>query len=524
MARHAGVVLPLFSAPSSRSWGIGELRDLEALSAWLGAAGFDRLMLLPLGTMAPLDTSPYSAASAMAIDPIFIAIDGLEDFERAGGDRALSSEALRARDEARACDAVAYRLVRRAKDEALDLAFASFLRDEWRVMTARAAACAGFIARERWWLDDYALFGAIAGVTHTANWQAWPPALAAREPRALDEARRQLASDILRHQYLQWIAAEQWQAARRAARAREVLVVGDAPFGVATDSADVWARSGEFLLEASAGVPPDAFSPTGQDWGLPMYRWEVIAAGGFAWMRDRVRRMAALYDSVRIDHLVGFYRSYGRIGTGEGFFVPPDEPTQTRQGEQVLRIAIEAGIEVLAEDLGTVPDFVRASMARLGVPGLKVLRWERDYHAASQPFLDPATFSPVSVAMTGTHDTETMAAWWDEAPIEERRAFAAIPSLGGSLDPSAPWSDRIRDLMLDVAYHAGSDQLFVPVQDVFGWRDRINTPATITPLNWTWRLPWASDALTSEPEAVERARACRQLAAATGRLAATASE
>jgi 4-alpha-glucanotransferase len=368
------------------------------------------------------------------------------------------------------------------------------------------------------------LFQAIAGAIGTANWRSWPAGIAAREPRAIDDARHQVAMDVLRHQYLQWIADEQWQSARRAVRAQGVLLVGDAPFVVATDSADVWARSGEFVLEASAGVPPDAFSATGQDWGLPMYRWDVIAAGGFAWMRDRVRRMAALYDGIRLDHLVGFYRSYGRIGNGDGFFIPPDEPTQTWQGEQILRIAIDAGIEVLAEDLGTVPDFVRASMARLCVPGLKVLRWERDYHAASQPFLDPATFPPVSVTMTGTHDTETMAAWWEAAPTEERRAFAAMPSCGGRLDPLAPWSDRVRDLLIDVAYHAGSDHLFLPMQDVFGWRDRINTPATVNALNWTWKLPWASDELTSVPEAVERARVCRELAAATGRLAAPASE
>ncbi len=269
--------------------------------------------------------------------------------------------------------------MRRAKIEALDLAFASFLRDEWQVMTARAAALAAYIARERWWLDDYALFQAIAGAAGTGDWPAWPPPVRDREPRALDEARRHFAREVLRQQYLQWIAETQWHTARAAARARGVRIVGDLPFVVATDSADVWARRGEFMIDVSAGVPPDAFSDTGQDWALPTYRWDVIAGTNFSWMRQRARRMAALYDSVRIDHLVGFYRTFGRTSAGHAFFNPADEPTQTWQGEQILRIFLESGAEVLAEDLGTVPDFVRASMARLGVPGCKVLRWERHY-------------------------------------------------------------------------------------------------------------------------------------------------
>ncbi|HKW01928.1 MAG TPA: 4-alpha-glucanotransferase, partial [Vicinamibacterales bacterium] len=302
-----------------------------------------------------------------------------------------------------------------------------------------------------------------------------------------------------------------------------VRVVGDLPFVVATDSADVWVRRGEFMLDVSAGVPPDAFSESGQDWALPTYRWETIAGTNFAWMRQRARRMAALYDSVRIDHLVGFYRTFGRTPQGHAFFNPADEPTQTWQGEQILRIFLESGAEVLAEDLGTVPDFVRASMARLGVPGCKVLRWERHYHSHHRAFVDPATFSPVSVTMTGTHDTEPLAAWWDNASDDERRAFLAVPSARGVAvqDADASWSDALRDQILGEAYRSGSDHVFLPVQDVFGWRDRINTPATIDDANWSWRLPWPVDTLARVPEAAERAAFCRQLAIGSGRAGRT---
>jgi 4-alpha-glucanotransferase len=276
------------------------------------------------------------------------------------------------------------------------------------------------------------------------------------------------------------------------------------------------------MFDVSAGVPPDAFSETGQDWGLPTYRWDVIRAGDYAWQRQRARRTAALYDGARVDHLVGFYRTFGRPPGGEGFFIPADEPTQIRQGEQVLRIFLETGLEILAEDLGTVPDFVRASMARIGVPGCKVLRWERNYHAPGHPFIEPARYPSVSATLTGTHDTEPVALWWDAASDEERRAFLALPLMrrGEPIRATAPWSDALRDRVLELAYQSASDQLFVPLQDVFGWRDRINRPATVNDINWTWRLPWRIDEIAEAPAAVERAQFCRQLAARSHRASA----
>ena len=518
MARHAGVILPLFSAVSTSSWGIGELSDLASLSPWLAAGGFDRLMLLPLGTVPDGETSPYSAMSAMAIDPIYIAIYRLEDLSLAAGPAVFPEDAVLDVQTARGGARIQYAIVRRAKLRALTLAFDRFLAEEWERFTTRAAALAAYIARERWWLDDYALYRALAE-TLPDSWRKWPDPLRDRDARALDDVRRQLGREVLRHQYWQWIAESQWQEARAVARSHGVTVFGDLPFVVGTDSADVWSRPHEFRLDVSTGVPPDAFSDTGQDWGLPLYRWDVIADGGFVWIRQRARRMAALFDGFRVDHLVGFYRTYGRPAEGEPFFSPADEPAQTRQGEQVLTIFRDAGAEILAEDLGVVPDFVRASLGCLGVPGCKVLRWERDWHAPGAPFLDPARYAPVSVTLTGTHDTETLAAWWDGASPAERTAALDLPWFRerGLTDPSEAWTESLRDAFLALAYHAGSDHLFFPVQDLFGWPDRINTPATVTDANWTWRLPWPVDRLREEPAATERARFCRALARASGR-------
>lgn len=515
MPRHTGILLPLFSSTSSSSWGIGELPDLDPLASWVSACGCDRLMILPIGAVEAGQTSPYSAASAMAIDPIYIGVEAVLEFARVGGVASLPDTARRALDEVRASHVVQYDRVRHLKKDALDWAFGLFVREEWEPRTARASAFAAYISRERWWLDDHALFQAVADTQPGVSWRQWPAPLRDREPEALDAARRQLARPILQHQYLQWIAEEQWQSARAAAALHGVAIFGDLPFAVNTHSADVWARADEFLLDVSVGVPPDAFSDTGQDWGLPAYRWDLIAERGYPWIRERARRTAALFSGIRVDHIIGFYRTYGRPQHGDPFFMPADEDAQQRQGETILGIFKETGAALIAEDLGTVPDMLRPSLERLGVAGCKVLRWERDWGAPGRPFVDPADYPPRSCAMTGTHDTETLSGWWEVTSLDDRAALFRLPRFRerGFVDPAQSWNAALRDALLELACSAGSDELFVALQDLFGWPDRINLPGTVGAQNWTWRLPWPIDLFSEIPETTERARSCRDLVA-----------
>jgi 4-alpha-glucanotransferase len=263
-------------------------------------------------------------------------------------------------------------------------------------------------------------------------------------------------------------------------------------------------------------VPPDAFSATGQDWGMPVYRWDVIAAEDFRWLRDRARRSADLFDGYRVDHLVGFYRTYGRPRDGsEPFFTPAAEPDQIALGETILGVFSEPGAEIIAEDLGTVPDYVRQSLARVAVPGFRVFRWERFWHEPGHPFRDPGDYPTVSVAATGTHDTETMAVWWDRAPDDERQRVAALRTIaqlpGGTDIASRPFDTAVRDVLLEALFAAGSYLLMIPMQDIFGWRERINEPARVDDRNWTFQLPWPADRLTTVPEARERQAAIRAL-------------
>jgi len=511
--RHAGVLVPLFSIPSARSWGIGEIPDLVPLAHWLRSAGQDLLQILPVHEIGSGEQSPYSAITAMAIDPTYIALGDVEDFGALGGERAMTPRSRGDLATVRAARRIDYTRVRALKTAALRAAFERFVDAEWDRRTARGEALGEYIVRQQWWLDDYALFRALRARFDEASWRAWPQPLRDREEAAVAEARAALSRDIRFYQYVQWIAETQWEAARAAVDG--VAILGDLPFMVADDSADVWARQDLFDLHATIGTPPDAFSETGQDWGLPAYRWDRMAATDFAWLRDRGRRSASFYDGYRIDHVVGFYRTYVRPRDGRApYFSPGTEAEQTAQGERIIAVFREAGAAVVAEDLGTVPDFVRASLAALNVPGYSVLRWERRWHEPDQPFKDPATWPPLSVATSGTHDTEPLATWWEQAAPAERQLLRAIPSLSHMTEQEAlgPWSASIRDALLEALFGAGSRLLILPIQDVFGWTDRINTPASASDENWTYRLPWTADRLTGVPEAVERAAALRDWA------------
>jgi 4-alpha-glucanotransferase len=504
--RHCGALMPLFSAPSRKSWGIGELADLPLFCSWLRRAGLDFLQLLPLNEMAVADQSPYSAMSAMAIEPLYIAVHQVPDFEALGGESALRPEQRRRLAAVRSSPRVQYREIRSLKTEAMRAAFQRFHEIEWLAGSRRARQLRAYLDRERAWLDDYALFRALHRQSGERAWWNWAAPLAARERRALKQARAALADEYLFHAYVQWQAEIQWHDARHAAAG--VAVFGDVPFMVGSDSADVWANQHAFRRDATVGAPPDAFDANGQDWHLPAYRWDVFARENDAWIRARAKRTAALFDGFRIDHVVGFYRTYIiPADRSAPVFSPAAEDDQLAQGERVMKAFLDSGATVIAEDLGTVPDFVRASLCRQRIAGYRVLRWEREWDRPEQPFRNPAEYPTLSVATTGTHDTETLVDWWSNATLEERSRVAELPFLAsrGLNGATAECDDATRDLLLEMLASSSSNLLLLPFQDIFGWRDRINLPGTVTDANWTWQLPWPVDALEDQPQASERA-------------------
>jgi 4-alpha-glucanotransferase len=519
MSRTAGVLIPLFSLRSATDWGVGEIPDLVPFARWASGSGIQVVQVLPVAEAARGQNSPYAALSAFAIDPVYMAVDALDDFADAGGHNALSAADQKLLRELRASPTVRWSDVRALKTRALELAFQAFVQNQWQLKTRRARELERFAREQSAWIDDYALFVSIHDeVQGGQSWLDWPAPLRDRELGALADMRSQLTERVLFRVWLQWLCDRQWHAARRGANAVGVELAGDIPFMVAPDSADVWARRHDFRLDARVGVPPDAFSATGQDWGLPVYRWADMEAGGHVWMTARAERMADLYGLYRVDHVVGLYRTYYFSNDGSpAAFVPADEPAQIANGERMLAL-FSRRARVIAEDLGVVPDFIRRSLDQLAVPGYRVQRWERLWKQPGQPFIDPTTWPEVSVATSGTHDTDSLADWYESLGEGDRRALLALPGLA-SLRERAParFDDQVRDALLDLLYASRSDLLLLPFQDLLGHRERVNVPGTVNDQNWTYRIPVTLSRLIADTGSRLR---LRSLAERHGRAAA----
>jgi 4-alpha-glucanotransferase len=500
LGRRAGLLLPL-SSVRGPSGDLGSYADAGAVSRWLVSAGCTLWQLLPLNEISPGQDSPYSASSSYALEPVHVDLRSVEEIGE------LTDSEKAALDEARAAPRVDFEKYRAVKRSALARGFANFT-EKGGLKKLR-----GFREEHRGWIEEWALYRALHE-RRRKSWRDWEPELRDRDPAALARAREDLRRAIDELIYVQWIADEQWREGRRAANSQGVQMLGDLPFMVAEDSADVWSFQHLFRFDATVGVPPDAYSAEGQDWGLPVPRWDEMREQGDPWLHLRSLRAAELYDAIRVDHVVGLYRTYARpIDKSPPFFIPGDEPRQREQGERILSLLGEKA-EVLAEDLGTVPDFVRQSLAEQEIPGTKVLRWENDLGVPR----DVTKFPHVSVAVTGTHDTESLWTWWEALPDWEREHQLKQPPLAALRGPSQKrYTPETRDALLELAYSAGSDALLTPITDALGWKDRMNTPGTVGPHNWTFRLPWTVDELFSASEPVATRQRLAHLAERHGR-------
>jgi len=519
----AGILVPLFSVRTSRSLGIGDIADLPELAKWSVDHGHRLLQLLPLGDLPEGETSPYSAATSFGIDPMYVAVDRLVDVSDEERHALIGPDADNTLARIKAASNVEYGTVRAIKKRILRAAFERFYVTEWEKNGARAQALKQFMSEQKAWLDGYALYRALKARYAENWWRGGPAGIRDREPSVLQATERELGREALFHAYIQWIAHEQWAEARRAVNAMGVELMGDLPFMVGVDSADVWSGRKDFFVDATLGVPGDAMAPEGQDWGLPAYDWEAMDKDDLAWVRRRAAHMGKIFDRFRVDHLVGYYRMYVRPRTGGAapFWMPDQEPAQIARGEKVLNALVSAAksvnASVIAEDLGTIPPFVRSSLERLSVPGYKVMMWERD----GDVFRDPATYPYVSLATSGTHDTVTMATWWEEAMTfdERRHALQDIPSLRAvaHLRDVDKLTDPVHDALLDALYGAGSELTLLPIQDLWGVKDRINVPGIVGQMNWSWRLPMTIDELRRDERIARRMIAARDIAKRRGR-------
>ncbi|GGZ78255.1 4-alpha-glucanotransferase [Streptomyces echinoruber] len=411
-ARSWGFLVQLYSLLSTRSWGMGDLGDLAELAGWAGRAlGAGFVQVNPLHAAVPgtpTDPSPYRPSSRRFPDPVHLRIEDVPEFahiEDRDRLRSLLERAARQRadvlDKGRLIDRDA---VWELKREALEL-----LREVPLGPGRRAAYC-DFLAAQGQALKDHATWCALAEV-HGPDWHTWPTGL--RDPRSPEtaRARAELMDRVDFHSHLAWLTDSQLTAAQRTAReaGMPVGIVHDLAVGVHPGGADAWAQQDHFAAAMSIGAPPDAFNARGQDWGLPPWRPDRLAASGYAPYRDLLRGLFRYTGALRIDHVMGLFRLWW-IPHGK----PPTEGTYVRyDAEAMLAVLVleasRAGAVVIGEDLGTVEPGVREALDRRGVLGTSVLWFERDWEGDGRP-LPPERWRADCLATATTHDLPPTAA------------------------------------------------------------------------------------------------------------------
>lgn len=469
--RCSGVLLHPTSLPGK--YGIGDLGDhAYRFVDWLHKAGQGVWQILPLGPTSYGD-SPYQCLSAFAGNTNLISLDKLVD-----------TGWLMDTDLADVPDFPIHHVdfgpVIEYHNRILHLAYLRFrdaATDEQREEFDE------WCSANNYWLDDWGMFIALKNDHAGRPWVEWEEDLALYRADALEEARIRLADEISKHRFLQWVFHEQWYALKSYANEHGIRLIGDIPIFVAHDSCDVWAYRDGFYLDAKgnpevvAGVPPDYFSPTGQRWGNPLYRWDVMKSEGYGWWVRRFQAILGQVDLVRIDHFRGF-AAYWEI--------PASEPTAV-VGEWVrgpgqeffYTLADTLGeLPIIAEDLGVITKPVIELRDSLGLPGMKVLQFA--WSDPENPFL-PHNQPENSVVYSGTHDNNTTLGWWNNEVDDQTRAFVSEYLDRGVNDPV--WT------MIKLGMQSVAHTFIMTLQDVFslGNDDRMNTPGKESG-NWTWRI------------------------------------
>ncbi len=480
--RSGGILMPVTSLPSP--WGVGTLgAAAREFVGFLARSGMSVWQVLPVVPTSYGD-SPYQSFSTYAGNPYLIDLDD------------LAEEGLLRRDEYAGLDwgddpaRVDYGALWDNRFDVLRHATERFER-------THASELAAFCERERTWLDDYALFMALKDVHGGASWTTWEQPLRLRDADALADARARLDGDVRFWKVVQYLFFRQWERLRSEASTAGVRIMGDLPFYVALDSADVWSRPEQFQLNDNlmpdeiAGVPPDGFSAIGQLWGNPLFAWDRMKADGYEWWCDRIAAQLRRYDILRIDHFRGF-DSY--------FAIPASSVTAANgrwrkgPGIELFRVLGErlGRCDIVAEDLGYLTDSVRRLLAESGFPGMKVLEFAfdtRDSEAGDETYL-PYAYPANSVAYVGTHDNDTAVGWLQTAPekdVEVAHEYLHLDAAEGEA-----WG------MMRGIWASASKLAVVQMQDLLelGSEARINTPSTLGS-NWCWRAEpgFASDEL-----------------------------
>jgi 4-alpha-glucanotransferase len=482
-SRCSGILLHFSSLPGR--FGIGDFGPAAyEFADFLSAAGQKLWQVLPLNPTGYGD-SPYQCFSAFAGNPLMISLEGLRDqgvlHNSDLGPRPLFPEEF-----------VDYGAVIEFKMGVLRRAAEAFFADGSR---ADLAEFDDFCERARPWLDDFALFMAAKDAHHGVMWTAWDAKLRRRDADALAKFSRERAREVKAQKYWQFEFFRQWQKLKVYCQQRDIRFMGDMPIYVAHDSADVWAHPELFYLDEEgaptvvSGVPPDYFSATGQLWGNPIYRWDLLAAGGYAWWIERFRASLAQFDMVRLDHFRGF-EAYWEVPGGETTAI--NGRWVKGPGKEFLSAMKNAfgELPIVAENLGVITPEVEKLRLEFGLPGMSLLQFAFG-NDPQGPSFRPHNYGRDLVAYTGGHDNDTTVGWWSSSGAGDSTRTAedvlkehefARAYLNFHDDSEINWV-LIRAVLGSVA-----DIAIVPLQDVLGLGSaaRMNLPGTVKG-NWKWR-------------------------------------
>ncbi len=503
--RSSGILLHPTSLPGAH--GIGDLGDTAyRFIDFLVETKQQLWQVLPLGPTGYGD-SPYQCFSAFAGNPMLISLNRLQEMS-------YLSEADLEDVPAFPTDNVDYGWIIDYKTKKLKLAFEQFKAQ------GENTDFAAFVSAEARWLDDFVLFMSLKAHHGGGSWVEWPQALVQREPSALESAKTELQDSLLYQKFLQWIFFTQWRAVKKAANDQGIQIIGDIPIFVAHDSADVWANPNLFYLDelgnptVVAGVPPDYFSATGQRWGNPLYRWDLMGQRGYVWWIDRFKSMLQMVDIIRIDHFRGF----------EAYWEIPSEEETAIKGEWIkgpgahffeatLKALGGDELPLIAENLGVITPEVEALRTQFNLPGMRILVFA--FSSGPDNLFLPHNYDANTVVYTGTHDNETTVGWFlrndttgtteDPAQLESERNYARQYAKV-LVEHEIHW-DLIRLALSSVA-----DIALIPLQDVLGLdnKARMNYPSSLGG-NWQWR--YSDEQITDEVK-----RRLRELTEIYGRV------
>jgi len=500
--RKAGILCPVSSLPGDH--GIGDFgQSAKQFADWLYQAGYRCWEVLPLGPTS-FGNSPYQPPSSCSGNYNYISAEELIK------QKYLTREELE--QSGLPCD-----------NSCIDY---GMLFEKWNSLLRNAVyprfAAKGvkqtkeyksFCRKNSDWLEDYALFMAIKAEFHYKPWWEWPKKLANYEKAALAQFAALHKAEVGFWKMTQFIFFQQWFSLKSYVNQKGIEIMGDMPFYVAADSADVWSRKELFAInmqtnqvELWAGVPSDIFSDHDRNWGNPVYRWEAHKADHYSWFRQRIRVCASMYDSLRFDHGIGVMRYYG-IKEGEtkgSWYDGPDMGTD-RLLEAIHEEAGQMGLEIIAEDLGCVPPGLREYLQALAIPGMRVMQFAYvgKYGAKSNHL--PFYHTEDMVIYTGTHDNPTLKEFLEEKTEQELRYMKWWT--GKNTKEELHWA------LIEETYKSHANQAIIPIQDILG----LGKEARIVFHNdynksWLWKMQ-NLDMLNKQ-----LAEKMRRLAVLTGRI------